>query len=315
MIDIDNELEKYKDKNIAVLLGGLSSEREISIRSGTNVFNALKKLGLNCITIDVDRNIASRLLEEKIDIAVVMLHGKYGEDGCIQGLLEVMGIPYTGPGVLCSAIGMNKRITKKILKTSGIPVPSYVDVDFSNLDKTVEEASKFGFPLIVKPNTEGSSIGVKKVSSKNELKETLENYEYKDCFIEKFIDGKEITVGSILTKYEYIELPFLGLLPQNEFYDFEAKYTKGKTIMELPARVSKKTEEKIRNYLKTAFYDLNIYGVARFDLILDNEENPFFLEVNTLPGMTETSDIPAMAKAAGMSFEELVLYILRSAEK
>ncbi len=308
-------MEDLNSKKLGVLCGGLSSEREISLRSGNNVFNTLKGMGFNVVKIDVQRDILERLKEEQIDIAVIMLHGKYGEDGCIQGLLEILGIPYTGPGVLASSVGMNKRITKRILSAKGIPVPPSVDVDFSNLNSTIKEVLNIGFPVIIKPNCEGSSIGVIKIENEKQLTEVLSNYTYRDCFIEKYIEGKEITVGGILTRDGFIDLPFLGLIPQNEFYDFDAKYTKGKTIMELPAKVSKQVEEKIKKYIETTFYELDLYGVARLDVIIDKNDNPYFLEVNTIPGMTETSDIPAMAKAKGMSMEELVLLILKSAFK
>ncbi len=316
MINIEAELKNYESKKIAVLLGGLSSEREISIRSGTNVFNIIKRLGLNCIKIDVDKNISQRLNDERIDLAVIMLHGKYGEDGCIQGLLEIMGIPYTGPGVLPSSICMNKKITKKILASRGIPVSPFIDCtskEIYEILRLVKES--FGFPAVIKPNCEGSSIGIVKVKDENELEMALKNYEYDDFFIEKYIEGKEITVGGIMTKDEFIDLPFLGLVPQNEFYDFDAKYTKGKTLMEIPAKVSKNTEENIKEYIKIAFEELKLYGVARLDIIIDRQDNPYFLEVNTIPGMTETSDIPAMSRAKGLSDEELVLLILKSAYK
>ncbi len=309
-------MDSFKGKKIGVLCGGLSSEREISLRSGKNVYNTLMNMGLDVIMIDVDRNIVDKLKQEKIDIAFIMLHGRYGEDGCIQGLLEILDIPYTGPGVLASSVGMNKRITKRILSAKGIPVPESIDVDFDNPEKTIEYVKNhIKFPVIIKPNCEGSSIGVIKIDDEKKLREVISNYEFKDCFIEKYVEGKEITAGGILTKDGFIDLPLLGLIPQNEFYDFDAKYTKGKTIMELPAKVSKAVEEKIKKYIETTFYELDLYGVARLDVIIDKDDNPYFLEVNTIPGMTETSDIPAMAKAKGMSMEELVLLILKSAFK
>lgn len=316
MIDFQAELKKYQSKKIGVLLGGLSSEREISIRSGTNVYNILKDLGLNCVKIDVDRNIAKKLIDEKIDLAVIMLHGKYGEDGCIQGLLEIMGIPYTGPGVLASSICMNKKITKKILASKNIPVVSSIDVDLDNSTELPSIVKReLSYPVIIKPASEGSSIGILKVENEKELIDVLKDYKYEEPFIEKYIEGKEITVGGILTKDEFIELPFLGLLPKNEFYDFDAKYTKGKTLMEIPAKVSNSVEKKVKEYIKIAFETLKLYGVARLDIIIDKEDNPYFLEVNTIPGMTETSDIPAMAEAKGITKEELILLILKSAFK
>lgn len=314
-MNIEKEVEKYRSKKIGVLSGGLSREREISLRSGKNVFNVLKRLGLDCVAIDVGRDIVYRIMDEKIDLAVIMLHGKYGEDGCIQGMLEILGIPYTGPGVLQNSICMNKKITKDFFISKGIPISPFFYVNLPFNDDIINKANELGYPLIVKPISEGSSIGVKKVENDEELMNVLKNGEYGEYLVEKFIEGKEITVGSILTRDEYIELPILGLVPLNEFYDFEAKYTKGKTRMEIPARISKETEMEVRNYVKTIFYELSLFGVSRIDIILDKNEKPYFLEINTIPGMTETSDVPAMAEAMGMSQEELILYILKSAEK
>jgi D-alanine-D-alanine ligase len=306
-------IEFYKTKNIAVLMGGLSSEREVSIRSGENVYNALVNLGFKVTKMDVDANIARKLIKDNIDVAVIMLHGKYGEDGVIQGVLELLGIPYTGCDVLTSAIGMNKIITKELLKAKGIPVADYVVLDSSNPDKSFNDILSLGLPVVLKPVDEGSSVGVEIIKEEDQLKGKLRNYlrRHPNSFAEKAIIGTEITIGVIGDQKNITILPIMELRPKKEFYDYEAKYTKGMTDFVIPAEISKEQEEKVIEYTKIAFKTLNCRGVVRFDAIISkDDELPYFLEVNTIPGMTETSDIPAMAKAAGMSFEEVVLKLL-----
>ncbi len=306
-------IEFYKTKNIAVLMGGLSSEREVSIRSGENVYNALVNLGFKVIKMDVDANIARKLIKENVDVAVIMLHGKYGEDGVIQGVLELLGIPYTGCDVLTSAIGMNKIITKELLKAKGIPVAEYVVLDPSNPDKSLTDILSLGLPVVLKPIDEGSSVGVEIIREEDQLKGKLRNYlrRHPNSFAEKAIIGTEITIGVIGDQKNITILPIMELRPKKEFYDYEAKYTKGMTDFIIPAEITKEQEEKVIEYTKIAFNTLNCRGVVRFDAIISKDDGlPYFLEVNTIPGMTETSDIPAMAKAAGMSFEEVVLKLL-----
>jgi D-alanine-D-alanine ligase len=306
-------IEFYKTKNIAVLMGGLSSEREVSIRSGENVYNALVNLGFKVTKMDVDANIARKLIKDNIDVAVIMLHGKYGEDGVIQGVLELLGIPYTGCDVLTSAIGMNKIITKELLKAKRIPVADYVVLDSSNPDKSFNDILSLGLPVVLKPVDEGSSVGVEIIKEEDQLKGKLRNYlrRHPNSFAEKAIIGTEITIGVIGDQKNITILPIMELRPKKEFYDYEAKYTKGMTDFVIPAEISKEQEEKVIEYTKIAFKTLNCRGVVRFDAIISKDDGlPYFLEVNTIPGMTETSDIPAMAKAAGMSFEEVVLKLL-----
>ena len=258
------------------------------------------------------------MIREKIDIVFNVLHGTYGEDGAVQGLLEVMSIPYTGSGILGSAIGMNKRVTKKILQESGVPVPASVDLNPDSPEECIRAIEKtIGFPAVLKPNAEGSSIGIKLVKTPQELTECLAEYrdKFRDCFAEQYIRGREITVGAIGSRKGLKILPILELKPKNEFYDFEAKYTKGMTLMEIPAKIRSEKVELIHSIMRKSFAVLNISGVARIDMMLNADENPFVLEANTIPGMTDTSDIPAMAEAAGMSFEDAVLLILESIEK
>jgi len=294
-------------------MGGLSSEREVSIRSGENVYNALVNLGFKVTKMDVDANIARKLIKDNIDVAVIMLHGKYGEDGVIQGVLELIGIPYTGCDVLTSAIGMNKIITKELLKAKGIPVADYVVLDSSNPDKSFNDILSLGLPVVLKPVDEGSSVGGEIIREEDQLKGKQRNYlrRHPNSFAEKAIIGTEITIGVIGDQKNITILPIMELRPKKEFYDYEAKYTKGMTDFVIPAEISKEQEEKVIEYTKIAFKTLNCRGVVRFDAIISKDDGlPYFLEVNTIPGMTETSDIPAMAKAAGMSFEEVVLKLL-----
>ncbi len=307
----------YKTKNIAVLMGGLSSEREVSIRSGENVYNALVNLGFKVSKMDVDANIARRLIKDNVDVAVIMLHGKYGEDGVIQGVLELLGIPYTGCDVLTSAIGMNKVFTKQIFRANGIPTADYVKLDASDPDKSFERIMSLGLPVVLKPIDEGSSVGVEIIREEDQLRGKLRNYlrRHPNSFAEKAIIGTEITVGVIGKGEDVTILPIMELRPRKEFYDYEAKYTKGMTDFIIPAEISKEQEERVIEYTKKAFQVLGCKGVVRFDAIISKDDGiPYFLEVNTIPGMTETSDIPAMAKAAGMSFEEVVLKILEYVE-
>lgn len=310
-------IDFYKTKNIAVLMGGLSSEREVSIRSGENVYNALVNLGFKVTKMDVDANIARRLVKDNIDVAVIMLHGKYGEDGVIQGVLELLGIPYTGCNVLTSAIGMNKIVTKELLRANGIPVSPYVKLTSSNPDKSFEDIMTLGLPVVLKPIDEGSSVGVEIIRDEDQLRGKLRSYlrRYPNSFAEKAIIGKEITMGVIGKDEDLTVLPIMELKPKKEFYDYEAKYTKGMTDFVIPAEISKEQEEMVIDYTKKAFKVLGCRGVVRFDAIVSQEDGlPYFLEVNTIPGMTETSDIPAMAKAAGMTFEEVVLKMLEYVE-
>ncbi|MGC8869574.1 MAG: D-alanine--D-alanine ligase family protein [Brevinematia bacterium] len=308
-----NLIDFYKTKNIAILMGGLSSEREVSIRSGENVYNALVNLGFNVTKMDVDANIFKKLIKDNIDVAVIMLHGKYGEDGIIQGVLELLGIPYTGCDVLTSAIGMNKIITKELFRANGIPTAQYIRLEPQDPDKSYEEILKLGLPVVLKPVDEGSSVGVEIIRDEDQLSGKIRNYlrRHPNSFAEKAIIGTEITIGAIGKGDDITVLPIMELRPKKEFYDYEAKYTKGMTDFIIPAEINKEQEEVVVEFTKKAFKILNCKGVVRFDAIISKDDGiPYFLEVNTIPGMTETSDIPAMAKAAGISFEEVVLKIL-----
>ncbi len=307
------DVSKYRNATIGVLMGGISSEREVSLRSGENVYQALVNLGLKAVKIIVNHNIVEELLRAKIDIAFLALHGPYGEDGCIQGVLEWLKIPYTGSDVVSSGISMNKLLTKKILKASGVSVPDSVDIEPDDIEKSVRKAgAEIGFPLIIKPCKEGSSIGVELMKSEVELSAKIKDYvnRFPQCFAEKYIKGKEMTVGVLGDENSQHVFPILELRPKHEFYDYEAKYTKGLTDFVIPADLDDDLTEHIKDVARKSFVHLGLCGVARIDFMMDDNGGIYALEANTIPGFTETSDVPAMARAENMTFEELVVKIL-----
>lgn len=301
-----------------MLCGGRSGERAVSLRSGKRVFDSLKKQKFNVIMIDLEEDSITQLKKKKIDIVYIALHGRWGEDGTVQGMLEVANIPYTGSKVLASALAMNKLAAKRMFDATGIPTPKYVEINIrSDIKKEAEKIKRlFPFPLVVKPVSEGSSLGVTIVKKEDDLLKILEKTvaEYKDVFIEEYIKGREVTVGIIGKDEELTALPVLELLPRNDFYDFEAKYTSGMTEFILPARLPKALYRKTQETALAAHRALGCYGVSRVDIIVSSEDHlPYVHEVNSIPGMTEHSDLPAEAAHAGISFDELVVKILDSA--
>jgi D-alanine-D-alanine ligase len=304
-------------KTIGVLMGGLSGEREISLLSGRNCLRALQARGFRAVPIDAVRDVAQRLDEEGIEVAFLALHGRYGEDGTIQGLLEMMGIPYTGSGVLASALGMNKTAAKKVVRGSGIPTPDYCEIvpDENPRSAASRIKDELGCPVMLKPVEEGSSLGVFKCKDDRELLGAIGHgqAEFGAMFAERFVPGTEITVGVLEREGAAEALPILELVPKNDFYDFEAKYTEGLTEFILPARLEPKVYAEAQQVALAAFAAVGCRGYARIDIMVDGEGRPWFIEVNTLPGMTELSDLPAQAQAAGISYEELVETILLTA--
>ena len=301
-----------KRKRIAVLMGGQSSEREISLRTGQAILKALQEKGYQAFPIDVGSDIAFRLKEEKVDIAFIALHGRLGEDGTIQGLLEVMGIPYTGSGVMASALSMNKVMSKKVFAFHEIPTPEFQYGDVAALKaKKIDECCKLGFPMVVKPGEEGSTIGITIVRKKNELAGAVKKASaFGDTLLfERFIRGREVTVGVLDGR----PLPIIEIAPREGFYDYHAKYTKGFTEYILPARLKKRNYARVQELGVKAYQALGCEGAARVDFMVDEEERPYCLEVNTVPGMTETSLIPKAAKAVGIDFNELVETMLLGA--
>lgn len=306
-------------KNIAVLMGGRSLEREVSIKSGQRVSNALRKLGYNVIKLDVDESLISNLTSTNIDLAYIALHGKDGEDGTIQEILEILNIPYTGPGVYPNILSFDKITSKQIFKKQNIPTPpfyflnesSFRELEASKLLPTI--VKKLGLPLIVKPSAQGSALGIKIVNKEEELPNAIISalgYSRK-VIIEKFIYGTELAV-SIIGKDNPEVLPIVEIVPKKAFFDFESRYSIGKTDYFIPARLSSSASEKVKKTALEVHSALKCTKLSRVDIILDKEEEiPYVLELNTSPGMTDTSLLPMAAKEAGVSFEELVDRIVK----
>lgn len=305
-----------KDKRIAVLCGGLSSERDVSLRSGKNCQNALHRLGYhNAILIDVGRDIAQQLTGQRIEIAFLALHGKYGEDGCIQGLLEILGIPYTGNGVEASALTMNKDLTKKVLHAANLPVIPSITLNMSDVPPSADSGYKGPFPAMVKPVSEGSSIGMSKVNTPEALQKALESTgkDYPTVMIEQFIPGKSVTVGVIDIQGKPTATPILELRTKTEWYDLQAKYTEGLTEFILPAELSPETTRRIQETTLAAHKAAGCQGLSRIDFVVDADNRYYILEINTIPGMTDLSDLPAQAKAMGIAYDQLVEIVLQTA--
>ncbi len=291
---------------VGVLMGGISPERPISMKSGAAVSRALRARGWTVVDIDVGRDLPAQLLANRVTHAWLALHGPLGEDGCVQGLLEVMRIPYTGSNVRGSAIAMDKIATKRCLHDTGIPMAK---------DRTWRRGEEFPegltFPAMVKTPEGGSTLGIRKVHDAAELESgLLYCLDFaQEVLIEQFIEGYEITVAVL----EGTPLPVVKIEPLNEIFDFAAKYEKGKTRYLVPAPIPESVAARAQDYARIAYTVLGLSGVARADFIVDAEGTPWFLEINTLPGMTETSLSPMAAGQVGMSFEDLVERLLHGA--
>jgi D-alanine-D-alanine ligase len=299
------------NKKIGVLMGGISSEREVSLASGNAILKALKEKGYDAVAIDVNRNAGEQVRRAGIDIAFNVLHGKLGEDGAIQGLLEVAGIPYTGSGILASAIGMNKIISKLVFKTHGLLVGPYQVVDIGERGRLKEAASAIGFPAVVKPSSEGSSVGVSIVYKQDELDPAADlafTYD-REILIERYLRGKEVQVGILGNR----ALGAIEIVPKDSFYSYKAKYEKGMSDHFFPARIPDAAYQRTLQDGLAAHRALGCRGYSRVDFIIDDDGLPYLLEVNTLPGMTATSLLPEIARGAGISFPDLVEEILRLA--
>jgi D-alanine-D-alanine ligase len=303
--------QSNKKKKIGVMMGGLSREREVSLRTGKAILKALIGKGYNASAIDVGQDIAEALIKEKIEIAFIALHGRFGEDGTIQGMLELMRIPYTGSGVLASALALHKIMAKKFFLCENIPTPTYEVFLREEIEKNSPRTISLPLPLVVKPAREGSTIGVSIVRSEEELVPALKEagkYD-EEILVEEFMKGKEITVGIL----EDIPLPIIEIAPKSRFYDYHSKYTKGEAEYIIPARIPREKYLYAQEMSLKAFQVLGCSGCARVDLMTNEDGNPFVIDVNTMPGMTETSLLPKAAGYAGISFEELVERILLGA--
>ncbi|MBT3667129.1 MAG: D-alanine--D-alanine ligase [Opitutae bacterium] len=288
-------------------MGGLSPEREVSIVTGNSVLDALKRKGLNALPIHVDHNIGDTLKSNQIDVAFLALHGTFGEDGCVQGLLEYFKIPYTASGVMGSALAYDKLKSKEILKFHGIPTANY-----EVLYKNQEISRTLDLPVVVKPTNQGSSLGVTIVKDESQWKPALETaFAYsEEVMVEKFIDGKLLAIGM----NELTPMPIIHIRPKSGFYDYEAKYTSGKTEYICPADIVEDEADRCRQVATQVFHVLRGRGFPRVDVILDNQGIPQVLEMNTIPGMTPTSLLPMAAQEMGVEFDDLVVEILKTAQ-
>lgn len=289
---------------VAVLFGGKSGEREVSIKSGSAVLAALKRQGVDAHAFDPASQELSEL--KAFNRAFISLHGRFGEDGTIQGALELMGIPYTGSGVMASSLGMDKWRTKLLWRAVGVVTPDFELVNASSDFEAIE--NKLGLPLFVKPANEGSSIGISKVKQKDGLQAAYLLACKADPLViaEQFVGGGEYTVGIL----NDTALPIVKIVPKNEFYDFEAKYLRDDTEYLCPCGLSAEKEAQIQAEALQAFRAVGCSGWGRVDFLMDEAGQHYFLELNTSPGMTDHSLVPMAAKAAGISFDELVIKIL-----
>ncbi|MDR3330954.1 MAG: D-alanine--D-alanine ligase [Endomicrobium sp.] len=299
-------LVNLKNKRIGVLYGGFSREREISILSGKAVLNVLKKMKLDVCGIDVDRNIIKKIQRERIDIAYIALHGSVGEDGAIQGMLEVLGISYTGCGIFASAASINKDISKQLFKYANILTPKWITLRKFDPVPNIKE-----YPVVVKPVSQGSALGVTIANTALLFVASVKKaFRYdKEIIIEQFVDGKEITVGVLNGEV----LPIVEIIPKGKFYDFRSKYQKGGSEHVIPADISDKASKIAQNYANKIYRIFKCNAMCRVDMIVDKVDKVWVLENNTIPGMTETSLLPDAGKAMGYDFENLVLKIIESA--
>ena len=309
MIEAANNNLKHNFGKVAVLMGGWAAERSVSLKSGKAVLEGLIDQGIDAHKIDVDRNISDVLRADKYDCVFNILHGRGGEDGEIQGTLEILGIPYTGCGVMASAISMDKLMTKRIWTGVDLPTPAF---EILNADSDFDAVTeKLGLPMIVKPAQEGSSIGMTKVTQADQLKLAYEKAaEFDDIvFAEQWVTGKEYTVAILGDQV----LPPIEIEANTDFYDFDAKYESNETLYHCPCDLNSEKESEIKSLSQKSFEVLGGKGWGRVDLMQDTKGKFWLIEVNTTPGMTDHSLVPMAAKEYGLSFPELTVEILKTA--
>lgn len=289
---------------VAVIAGGRSAEREVSLWSGREVLAALAARGHDAELVDLDDHVWDRLRDGSYDCAFIALHGRLGEDGSIQGLLEVLGLPYTGSGVLASALCMDKSMANQVMRWAGLPVPDWEEISGADSAQSESLASRFGLPLVVKPVREGSTVGLTIAANVDEVATAILEAARFDqrVLIQRFVAGVEITVGVLATPDVRV-LPSLEITYDNPIYDYDAKYTEGKSHHIIPARIPHPAREHAAALARHAFGVLGCEGMARVDMIVDGDK-PWILEVNTIPGLTALSLLPDAARAGGLGFED-----------
>jgi D-alanine-D-alanine ligase len=313
-------MEDTMKKRVALIYGGKSAEREVSLLTGRQVTRALVEKGFSVTALDLDDNLVTSLKEARPDVVFIALHGKYGEDGCLQGLLDILDLPYVGSGVLASALAMNKAISKKLFRLEGLLCPKDILVSRyalkqPGLQTIIEQITKnFTYPLVVKPNKQGSTIGLTVVRSLQDLANAvIEASKYDDeVLVEEYISGTEITVG-VLGDTEPQALPVIEIRSVTGLYDYEAKYTPGMSEHIIPAEISKHAYKAAQDAAIKAHRALGCRHISRSDFIVTPEDEVYILEVNTIPGMTQTSLVPDAAKAAGIEFSDLIALLVEFA--
>lgn len=298
-----------KSLRVGVLMGGASAEREISLKTGQSICESLRRLRYPVVPIDVDHTLPQQLRAKKVSVAFIGLHGQGGEDGTVQGLLETMGIPYTGSGVCASAVCMDKALTRVVLQSAGIPVPPGVTVKASMVP--LHPPGRLSWPVVVKPSAEGSTIGISIVNKTSEWKRALTKaFRYgPQVVVEKYIPGREVAV-SVLGDMVF---PSVEVVVPGGFYDFRAKYGKAATRYLCPAPLTSRLEGLLREYSLQAYQVLGCCGAARVDFRIHPNGRPYILEVNTIPGMTERSLLPMAAAQQGLTYDDLVDAMLQAA--
>jgi D-alanine-D-alanine ligase len=289
--------------HVGVLMGGLSAEREVSLKTGEAVAEALARRGYRVTKIFVDRDVDRVLRQTPIDVAFIALHGTYGEDGCIQGMLEILGIPYTGSGVLASALAMDKLKSKELFRLYNVPTPPYYGVEAAQIDRLEEIHGSFGFPVFVKPRRSGSSVGSGRANDMGELRARIEDAAQFDrsVLVERFVAGREVAVGILDGR----ALGAVEIVPKGKFYDYKSKYQPGQSEYHFPARLPPTRYKGVLNIAERANLALGATGATRVDVLVTEGENEYVLEVNTLPGFTPTSLLPKIATGAGYDFDSL----------
>ncbi len=315
--DRERILRSLVGKRVVILAGGPSREREVSFRSAANVQRALKNLGVDAPVLDFNRRTVEEFVLNPPDLVVLMMHGKPGEDGVVQGFLEALGIRYTGAGLTGSVLGIDKYAFKRFSQALGLQVPPFTLVRGEDgFSEALDFARRVGYPVIVKPRSEGSSVGTYVCDSPQDLKDTLIRNlkEFGHTLVEKFIRGKEVTVGVLGTGTGAFALPALELrVKRRRFYDYTAKYSEGETEFVLPADIPEGVHRTVQDIAVRLHVESECRGFSRTDFIIAEDGTPYVLEINTIPGMTDLSDLPAEAKAVGLSYEDVVLYVLESA--